>query len=195
MILPHDGPQLAAFRRGHCRGGPRTVRASDALSFRINAADIALRALSFLLLWVILIGTSPLDTVVGLFAVVAATWTSLLLVPAGMGTVSPLAVVILLARLPLQSLVAGVDVARRALDPRLSLRPGLVICPTRLPPGPAQHAFRALMSLQPGSMPVSGGTEGEIMVHCLDTRQSVAAQMAAEESVFLRLLGRGAGHG
>lgn len=162
---------------------------------RSAVPDIGLRALSFLALWVILIGTDLLNVIVGLFAAAAATWASLLLVPAGKGAVPPLAVAVLLARLPWQSLVAGVDVARRALDPRLPLRPGLVTCPTRLPPGPAQDAFRALMSLQPGSMPVTGGSEGEIVVHCLDTSQPVAAQMAAEEATFLRLLGRGGGHG
>jgi multicomponent Na+:H+ antiporter subunit E len=171
------------------------LRASDTQPFRIAAVDIALRALSFLLLWVILIGTGSLDTVVGLFAVVTATWASLLLVPAGTGMVTPLAVVVLLARLPWQSLVAGVDVARRALDPRLPLHPGLVSCPPRLPPGLARNAFRALMSLQPGSLPVSIGAEGDILVHCLDVHQPVAAQMAAEETLFLRLSGGGTGRG
>jgi multicomponent Na+:H+ antiporter subunit E len=153
------------------------------------------RALSFLVIWVILIGTEPLDVIVGLSGAAAATWVSLLLVPAGRGPVPLLAVALLIARLPVQSFLAGVDVARRALDPRLPLHPGFVSVPTRLPPGSTRNAFRALMSLQPGSLPVSTEAEGEILVHCLDMNQPVAAQMAAQETVFLRLLGQTTGHG
>ncbi|MGA9819917.1 MAG: hypothetical protein WBQ54_23770, partial [Pseudolabrys sp.] len=39
-----------------------------------------------------------------------------------------------------QSIVAGVDVALRALNPRLPLQPGFVIYPMRLPPSAADDA-------------------------------------------------------
>ena len=44
-------------------------------------------------------------------------------------------------------LVAGADVARRALDPALPLRPGFVAYSTDLPKGTAQDAFAALAAL------------------------------------------------
>jgi multicomponent Na+:H+ antiporter subunit E len=159
------------------------------------AASVVVRALSFFVIWVILIGTEPPDLIVGLAGAAAATWVSLLLVPAGRGPVPLLAAAVLIARLPVQSFLAGVDVARRALDPRLPLHPGFVSVPTRLPPGPTRNAFRALMSLQPGSLPVSTEAEGNILVHCLDMNQPVAAQMAAQETVFLRFPGQTSGHG
>ena len=52
-----------------------------------------------------------------------------------------------------QSVVAGVDVARRALDPRLPLPPGLCDLSVGLPPGPARNMFTTLMSLLPGTVP------------------------------------------
>jgi multicomponent Na+:H+ antiporter subunit E len=46
------------------------------------------------------------------------------------------------------------------------------------------------MSLQPGTLPVSAGEEGEILFHCLDTGQPVMAGLAVEEERFLRALGQ-----
>jgi len=88
-----------------------------------------------------------------------------------------------------QSIIAGGDVAWRALDPRMPLRPGLVTYTTGLPPGPARNVFLTLMSLLPGSLPAWQGAGGEITVHCLDVGQPVAAQMAEEETRLVRALG------
>jgi multicomponent Na+:H+ antiporter subunit E len=155
------------------------------------SAGAVLRALAFFVLWATLIGTSPLNLLVGLPAAAAATWASLSLLPAGRRPVSPAGVMLLLARVPYQSLVAGIDVARRALSPDMPLQPGFISYATRLPPGPAPNAFRALVSLQPGTLPVSIEADGDILVHCLDTREPVAAQLAAEENLFIRLVGDG----
>ena len=51
-----------------------------------------------------------------------------------------------------QSVVAGVDVAWRVFQPRMSLCPGIVRVAPRLPAGPARLLFRGLASLQPGSL-------------------------------------------
>ena len=82
--------------------------------------------------------------------------------------------------------MAGVDVARRALDPRLPLRPGFVTYAPRLPPGSARDGFCALASLMPGTLPVGTNEDGTLLVHCLDIGQPAAAQLAAEEAVFMR---------
>ena len=145
----------------------------------------------FLGFWLALIGFSQTDLAVGLPAAAAAVWVSLrLLPPSSGGRLSYGAIAVLVLRLPWQSLVAGIDVARRALDPRMPLRTGFVAFPTRLPRGPSRDAFRALMSLQPGTLPVSAEDNGDILFHCLDTTQPVAAQLAAEEARFLRILGQ-----
>ena len=52
-----------------------------------------------------------------------------------------------------QSIVAGVDVAWRAFDPRLPLRPGFVRYPVRFPPGTTRNVFAMITSLMPGAVP------------------------------------------
>ena len=91
-------------------------------------------------------------------------------------------------RFAYQSVAAGVDVAWRALDPRLPLRPGFVRYPVRFPPGAARNAFTTLTSLLPGTVP-AGAERGHIVYHCLDVEQPVVSQLAAEEAALARALG------
>jgi multicomponent Na+:H+ antiporter subunit E len=157
-----------------------------------NAAAAALgRFVLFLGFWVALAGAAPADLAVGVPAAAGAVWLSLRLVPRVRRPLRFGALARFLLRLALQALVAGFDVARRAFAPRLPLAPGLVAYQTSLPPGLAREAFRAAMSLQPGTLPVSAGRDGPILFHCLDATQPVAAQLAAEEARFLRVLGEG----
>jgi multicomponent Na+:H+ antiporter subunit E len=88
-----------------------------------------------------------------------------------------------------QSVVAGTEVAWRALNPRLQMRPGFVVYPLHLPPGGARSAFCALSSLLPGTLPTGTDENGGLLVHCLDVEQPVAANLAAEETLFIRALG------
>jgi multicomponent Na+:H+ antiporter subunit E len=86
-----------------------------------------------------------------------------------------------------QSIVAGADVARRALDPRLPLRPGFVAYPVYFPPGTARNVFTALTSLLPGTVP-AGDERGQLVYHCLDVDQPVLSQLAAEEAALSEAL-------
>jgi multicomponent Na+:H+ antiporter subunit E len=88
-----------------------------------------------------------------------------------------------------QSVVSGAEVAWRALNPRLQLRPGFAIYPLHLPPGGARSAFCALSSLLPGTLPTGTDENGALLVHCLDVDQPIAAILAAEEALFIRVLG------
>jgi multicomponent Na+:H+ antiporter subunit E len=88
-----------------------------------------------------------------------------------------------------QSAISGLEVAWRAFDPRLSLRPGFVVCPLRLPSGGKRSAFCALSSLLPGTLPTGFGANGAMIVHCLDTERPVAASFAAEETLFIKAAG------
>jgi len=151
---------------------------------------IVRRAVAFLALWLILVGgPDPADRPAGIVALVAATWASLRLLPPGRARFSPVALARLVWRFARQSIVAGADVAWRALDPRLPLRPGFVIYPARLPPGPALSAFCALTSLAPGTLPAGPDDNGAIVVHCLDVGQPVASHLAADEQLLTRALG------
>jgi multicomponent Na+:H+ antiporter subunit E len=129
------------------------------------------------------------DLPIGLVAVAAATWTSLRLLPAARSRPRPVFLVALALRFMRQSAISGTEVAWRALNPKLPLRPGFVAYPLRLPPGGEQSAFCALSSLLPGTLPTGTDDNGELLVHCLDTSQPVAANLAAEETLFIRALG------
>ena len=151
------------------------------------------RWLGFLCLWLIVAGGGIVDLVVGAVTAAAAAWASLALLPPAGRWPRPLALARLVARFLGQSVLAGADVARRALDPALPLRPGLLRYPLRLAPGTARSAFCAYASLVPGTL-VAGSEQGALRVHCLDVDQDVPAQMRAEEAAFLAAAG-GAGDG
>ena len=145
------------------------------------------RAALFLCLWLVLAGARPADLPAAAAAVAAATWTSLhLLKPSpsrrSLGAIARLALLFLC-----HSVVAGLDVARRALDPRLPLRPGFVAYPTRLLPGMGRNVFTTLTSLLPGTVP-SGERDGHILYHCLDVELPVLADLAAEEAALVGAL-------
>ena len=146
------------------------------------------RALWFIALWLIIAGADPADLLVGAVAAAAATWTSLLLLPAGGSRASPVAMARLAPRFLFESVIAGADVARRALDPRLPLRPGFVAYPVRFPPGTTRNVFSTLTSLLPGTVPI-GEEGGALVYHCLDVDQPVVAQLSAEEAALSRALG------
>jgi multicomponent Na+:H+ antiporter subunit E len=134
-------------------------------------------------------GNDLADLPVGLVTVAAATWTSLHLLPAGNSRLRPLPLALLVLRFLRQSIVSGFDVAWRALDPSLPLRPGFVTYPLRLPRGGARSAFCAFSSLLPGTLPTGTDEEGALLIHCLDVGRPVAAHTAAEEALFMRALG------
>jgi multicomponent Na+:H+ antiporter subunit E len=134
-------------------------------------------------------GWSPADLPVGLATAAAAAWVSLRFLPPGGSRLRIAALARLAAGFFRQSIVSGADVAFRALNPKLQLRPGLVACPLRLPPGGQRSAFCALSSLLPGTLPTGINQDGALLVHCLDVKEPVAANLAAEERLFIRAVG------
>ena len=101
----------------------------------------------------------------------------------------------LVPRFLYQSIAAGIDVAWRALAPRLPLRPGFVIYRRRLPPGEALNAFCTITSMVPGTLPSGTDESGDLIIHCLDKTQPVAEQLAVEENMLMRALGSQNGDG
>jgi multicomponent Na+:H+ antiporter subunit E len=147
------------------------------------------RFLVFLGIWFVLYGPDLAALPVCVGAAAAATWTSLRLLPPGAFRPRPGFLFILALRFLGESVVAGIDVARRALEPRLPLRPGFMAYPIRMRPSPARSAFLSMASLLPGTLPTGLDETGALVVHCLDTEQPVVAQMAAEEALLIRALG------
>ena len=138
------------------------------------------RVTGFLAFWVILIGFGSVDLVVGLITAAAATWTSLRLLPPQPGRVRLTALLSLIPHLLWKSVVASVDVARRALDPRLPLRPGFIAYRVGFAPGPVCNVFAAITSLMPGTVPCAD-EDGALVYHCLDVGQPVVEELAEEE--------------
>ena len=102
------------------------------------------RFVFFIGVWLMIANWNDKDIPVGLLASALALWISLSLLP----PTTPIRVLLPLAKLSLRflscSIIAGIDVARRALLPRLDLRPGFVAVPLTLPPGDARNAFLRL---------------------------------------------------
>jgi len=148
------------------------------------------RAIGFSALWIMLAGGSPADLGAGAVAAVAATWVSLRLLPPSTNRMRPVALARLALRFLYQSVMAGADVARRALDPRLPLSPGFAVYPVGLSPGPGRNMFTSLMSLLPGTVPTGSDPSDRLLIHCLDIEQPITAQLAAEEALLAQVIGR-----
>ena len=154
---------------------------------RVRGFDLLHRAVLYLLLWIVLIGAAPVDLAVGAVTAALAAYVSIALWPPESLRLRPLAVLGLLPHFLWQSVVAGVDVARRAFSPRMPLSPGFISYRPRFAPGPARNAFTAYTSLLPGTVPC-GDEDGAVVYHCLDVGQPIAEQLAAEEARLARCL-------
>ncbi len=139
------------------------------------------RAPYFLALWFVLNpGLALADVFCGVVATVIATHMSLRLLPPSAGRIRVGALCVFAPHFLAQSVLAGIDVARRALDPQLPLQPGTVVYRTGFPAGTARNGFAIITSLLPGSLPVDETDDG-IVYHCLDITQPVAEALADEE--------------
>jgi len=87
------------------------------------------------------------------------------------------------------SVVAGVDIARRAFSPSLPLKLGYVVYPLALPPGTSRNLFMSVTSLMPGTLPAGSDETGNLIYHCLDVEQPVVMQLAQEEASLVAALG------
>jgi multicomponent Na+:H+ antiporter subunit E len=124
------------------------------------------------------------EIAVGLVAAALATWVSLRLLPPAPGRLRLGVLARLVGRFLWQSLVGGLDVARRAFDPRLPLNPGYLRHPSRLPDGTSRAVYGALTSLVPGTLPVGSAPDGSLIYHCLDLDQPIAEGLARDEALL-----------
>lgn len=152
---------------------------------------ILLRGVAYFALWMIMVGGGVADVVPGLGAAILAAWVSVLLMPPdpGPARVRPLALLRLFLRFVWGSVVAGVDVARRAFSPSLPLKPGHVAYAVTLPPSAARNLFMAVTSLMPGTLPAGTDESGALIYHCLDVDQPVIRELEEEEALLIDALG------
>jgi multicomponent Na+:H+ antiporter subunit E len=146
---------------------------------------------TYFVVWMVIAGGETGDLAPGLGAAALATWASLRLMPPDPvgGSVRWMATLGLFVRFVRVSVLAGLDVARRALAPRVQLAPGYVHYRSQLPTCDARSLFQAMTSQMPGTIPSGTGPSGAIAYHCLDASQPVAEQLAEEESRLLEALG------
>jgi multicomponent Na+:H+ antiporter subunit E len=155
----------------------------------------AARLTGFFLLWLMLMPSAkPADLVFGAVTALSATALSLRLYEPLAGRLHLRAFVALLPHFIWQSILGGIDVARRTLAPELRLNPGFVACPLDLPEGLARNTFATVTSLMPGTMPC-GEESGVLIYHCLDVRQPVVEELWAEEELMTRAITAGYKHG
>ncbi len=146
------------------------------------------RLVLLLVIWWILSGSTE-DWWFGLPLAAAAAALSLWLTP-------PATYRLRLSRLPRfagfflgQSLLAGWDVARRTLSPRLPLRPELLSLPLGLPAGAPTWWLMLTISLLPGTLSVRLDRHRMLEVHCLDAGLDVAGSVQTTERHIARLFG------
>jgi multicomponent Na+:H+ antiporter subunit E len=155
---------------------------------RVRSVAGLVRAALLLALWLVLTGPDPGGLVFGLFAVTGATALSLRLLAPAPGR-APWRALPMLPGFVWRSLLGGLDVARRAVDPRMPLAPGWTSVPCRLSPG-GRFLIGAEFSLMPGTL-IAGCRGGEYLVHLLDARQPARHLIEAEENRLGHALGEG----
>ncbi|MGM0553121.1 MAG: Na+/H+ antiporter subunit E [Pseudomonadota bacterium] len=146
---------------------------------RLKRAGWAL--LGAAVLWWVLAGTSALLEPLALLAAVLAAAASLALPPGRPLALRPHAVPGLITYFLRASFLGGVDIAYRALHPRLPIAPAFVAYRSDLPHGPPLTLFMAVISLLPGTLSVR--LEGRLLtLHVLDRNADIQTALGDLEA-------------
>jgi multicomponent Na+:H+ antiporter subunit E len=145
---------------------------------------LAWRALVFAGVWMVLAGGNPGSWLFGLVAVAAATWASgFITIPTPRVSFPGLMRFALLFLR--ESLLGGVDVARRSLAPRLRIVPGFLEYQLHLPEGGARLLFVYAVSLLPGTLATR--MEGDrVEIHMLDRNMDTRSGLVRLECAVAR---------
>ena len=150
----------------------------------------ALRFVTLALLWVVLTEGDLGTPWLGFLAIVAATLSSLVLLPPAGRSWSPVGAGRFAGFFLRQSAVGGIDVALRALKPGLDLDPALVEYETRLPEGGARVLFANTISLLPGTLSAEV-RDRRLLVHTLAASPGLQEELRLTEEAVARLFGVG----
>jgi multicomponent Na+:H+ antiporter subunit E len=152
------------------------------------ARAVAPRGLAFALIWWALAEGRSDSWGLGLVSVGLAVAASLILSPPGPGRISLSGLLGFAGFFVIQSVRGGVQVAARALGPRMDLAPALVELPLSLPPGPGRVWLVYTLNLLPGTVSVGIG-HSILRLHVLDARLPVAEEVREVEARITRMLG------
>ncbi len=159
-----------------------TVR--ESLSFHLWNG--CLRVISFALAWWILTDGTMDSWWVGVPVVLFAALVSWVLLPPRCWSLT--GIIRFIPFFLWRSLYGGMDVARRALHPRLPISPGLFCYPWRLPPGLPRVFLANIVSLLPGTLSAQLGEHG-LHVHVLDERKDFLSELETVEQRVAALFG------
>ena len=169
-------------------GPPSTVSDTD----NHRAARVLPRVLTrltlFALLWLVLAGTDPLSWIIGVPAVLFAAYAATRLSTLVGADPKPLQLLAFGPFFVWESILGGIDVARRVLGPRLRIDPALVSYRPRLRDPAAQVVFLDTISLLPGTLSADFRA-GVAEVHALDGDASVVAGLERLERRVAGLFG------
>lgn len=152
----------------------------------INA--VALRGLSFALLWWILAEGRHDGWLLGVVVVFVATWTSITLLPPGDRHIRFAGLLGFLRFFLWNSIRGGIQVAGMALRGRSALQPGLLELTVALPPGGPRILLVNALSLMPGTVGVELSNT-TLRLHVLDQRLPVVVEARALEAAIASLFG------
>lgn len=156
---------------------------------------VLLRTLSLLVVWWIL--TEGDGTGLGFGAIVSllAALISLRLFPPGTYMVQPGSYALRLPGTLMfvghflgNSVIAGLDIARRLLLPRLPVDPGTLTLVTRLPEGSPRWLLANTLSLMPGTLSINL-IDDRLELHCLDLGMSITASVRLTEARIAAMYG------
>lgn len=154
------------------------------------ARALLLRAALFALLWLVLAEGETGSWSIGLPAVVIAALLSLRLLPPA--TLSLRGIALLPPFFLWHSLRGGIDVAWRALHPRMPIDPTLVEYRLRLQSVLQRACMIDIVSLLPGTL--SATLEGDTLtVHVLNRHAGIASDLSSLESVIAGIFGASLG--
>jgi multicomponent Na+:H+ antiporter subunit E len=146
------------------------------------------RLVLFALLWLVLVGTDPVSWIVGVPAVLLASYAAARLSTLVGADPRPLRLIAFVPFFVWESVLGGVDVARRVLAPRLRIDPALVSYRPRLKDPAAQVVFLDTISLLPGTLSADI-RNGLVQVHALDGDPAMVAGLERLEARVARLFG------
>ncbi len=140
-----------------------------------------------LVLWKICTGYDPSSWILGIPAAGLFTWFSLTQAESNY-RIRFRALPAFLVYFLSQSVLTGLDVAKRALHPEREINPGFCTYPARLPPGSPRALFANMISLLPGTLSWSL-VDGVHKVHLLSGHPMILEELAILESRVGKLFG------
>lgn len=168
------------------KGRRRRLELAHRGSVMTHLRSGCIRAALFALMWWMLTDGATDSWLVGTPVILFATVVSMLLLPPLLWSLT--GIVCFVPFFLWRSLYGGVDVARRALHPRLPISPGLFDHRWRLPPGLPRIVMANTVSLLPGTLSLELGANC-LQVHVLDKHKDFLSELDKVEQRVAAMFG------